>query len=243
MKMKELESRTGVSRESIRYYIREGLLPQPKKLKRNVAEYGIEHVERTQLIKRLQDEHFLPLKVVKDVLDTVTDEASRGTLSRPALSQLLSALIQSSEDPSPVPVGDLIASTCLSEEEIEEMADVNAINIDAEGLLSAQDAEIVRLWADARSAGFTAERGWGLDFLKRYVDICEQWAELETGRFLAAFADTPDEEAAQIGARGLAISNRLAELLHNHAVLRLIRESSELVVTEQERARAARAAR
>ena len=226
MKMKELESRTGVSRESIRYYIREGLLPEPKKLKRNVAEYGIEHVERTQLIKRLQDEHFLPLKVVKKVLDTVTDQASRGTLSRPALSQLLSSLIQGNEDSTPISVTDLVASTCLSEEDIEEMAAVNAIEIDPKGLLSAQDAEVVRLWADARSAGFTADRGWGRDFLKRYVEICEQWAELETGRFLAAFADTPDEEAAEIGARGLAISNRLAALLHNHAVLRLIREST-----------------
>ena len=226
MKMKELESRTGVSRESIRYYIREGLLPQPKKLKRNVAEYGDEHVERTQLIKRLQDEHFLPLKVVKTVLDRVSEEASVRQLTRPALAQLLSALVQDTEDKSPTTVDDFVASTCLSAEEIEAMAEVRAVSIEENGVLQARDAEIVRVWADARAAGFTAERGWDLDFLKQYVALFEHWAQLETELFLNAFCDTPDDEAAEVGARGLAISNRFAALLHNNAVLRLLRESS-----------------
>ena len=69
MKMKELESQTGVNREAIRFYIREGLLPEPEKPRRNVAYYTKEHVERIRLIKKLQDEHFLPLKRVKAVLD------------------------------------------------------------------------------------------------------------------------------------------------------------------------------
>ena len=34
MKMKELETRTGVGREAIRFYIREGLLPDPEKPQR-----------------------------------------------------------------------------------------------------------------------------------------------------------------------------------------------------------------
>ena len=41
MKMKELERETGVGRETIRFYIREGLLPEPERPKRNVAAYGI----------------------------------------------------------------------------------------------------------------------------------------------------------------------------------------------------------
>ncbi len=232
MKMKELEARTGVSRESIRYYIREGLLPQPKKPKRNVAEYGALHVERTQLIKRLQDEHFLPLKVVKKVLNKVADEAALSALSRPGLAQLLSALVQDTEDQAPVSSADLAASTCLSIEEIEGMAEAQAIRIDENGVLAARDAEIVRLWADARTAGFTSERGYDTAFLERYVAIVEQWSELEADHFLDRFADTPDEEAAQIGARGLAISNRLAALLHNNAVLRRLREADGAEVAD-----------
>ena len=54
MKMKELEAATGIGRETIRYYIREGLLPEPVRPKRNVATYGREHVKRLNLIRRLQ---------------------------------------------------------------------------------------------------------------------------------------------------------------------------------------------
>ena len=43
MKMAELERRSGVGRETIRYYIREGLLPEPERRARNVAVYGDVH--------------------------------------------------------------------------------------------------------------------------------------------------------------------------------------------------------
>ena len=39
LKMRDLERATGVGREAIRYYIREGLLPEPERTARNVAWY------------------------------------------------------------------------------------------------------------------------------------------------------------------------------------------------------------
>ena len=33
LKMKDLEAQTGVSREAIHFYLREGLLPEPQRLK------------------------------------------------------------------------------------------------------------------------------------------------------------------------------------------------------------------
>lgn len=222
MKMKELESRTGVNRESIRYYIREGLLPQPKKLKRNVAIYGPEHIDRMQLIKRLQDEHFLPLKVVKDVLEKITDETSFSNLSRPALSALLPTLIQDTADRKPTTLAKLVATTGLEQSEIEQMAEAGAIRISASGNVPARDAEIVRLWASVREAGFSQERGYDIDYLLKYVAIAKQWATLETELFLDAFADTPDNEAAAAGAKGLEISSSLVSLMRTNTVLQII---------------------
>ena len=46
MKMQDLERATGVGRETIRFYIREGLLPQPERPNRNVAWYDESFVER-----------------------------------------------------------------------------------------------------------------------------------------------------------------------------------------------------
>jgi DNA-binding transcriptional MerR regulator len=65
LKMKDLEARTGLTRQAIHFYLREGLLPEPERPKRNVAHYSEEHVDRIKLIKRLQEEKFLPLGVIK----------------------------------------------------------------------------------------------------------------------------------------------------------------------------------
>lgn len=54
MKMQDLERATGVGRETIRFYIREGLLPQPERPNRNVAWYDEAFVARVGLIKELQ---------------------------------------------------------------------------------------------------------------------------------------------------------------------------------------------
>ncbi len=68
MKISELVQRTGVSRETVHYYIREGLLPKPRKRGRNVADYADGYVERIRLIKEFQDRYFLPLAVIKNIL-------------------------------------------------------------------------------------------------------------------------------------------------------------------------------
>ena len=64
LKMKDLERATGVGRETIRFYIREGLLPEPARPGRNVAWYDGAFIERIQLIKELQQKRFLPLHAI-----------------------------------------------------------------------------------------------------------------------------------------------------------------------------------
>jgi DNA-binding transcriptional MerR regulator len=73
LKMAELAERSGVSAPTIRHYLREGLLGDGQEIRRtsrNMAYYPPELVERIQLIKRLQEERFMPLRVIKEVLDS-----------------------------------------------------------------------------------------------------------------------------------------------------------------------------
>ncbi|HEU4461651.1 MAG TPA: MerR family transcriptional regulator [Solirubrobacterales bacterium] len=70
LRMRELAEASGVPAPTIKHYLREGLLPEPVKTSRNMAYYPPEFVDRIKLIKRLQEERFLPLKAIKDVLDT-----------------------------------------------------------------------------------------------------------------------------------------------------------------------------
>lgn len=69
LRMRELAEAAGVSAGTIKHYLREGLLPEPVKTSRNMAWYPRDFVDRVQLIKQLQEERFLPLKVIRDVLE------------------------------------------------------------------------------------------------------------------------------------------------------------------------------
>ncbi|MEJ7893601.1 MAG: MerR family transcriptional regulator [Solirubrobacteraceae bacterium] len=68
LKMAELAERSGVSAGTIKHYLREGLLPEPMRTSRNMAYYPPDFVERIRLIKRLQEERFMPLKRIRDVM-------------------------------------------------------------------------------------------------------------------------------------------------------------------------------
>lgn len=75
--MAELSARSGVPRETIHFYLREGLLPRPRKGGRTVAYYGEEHLERLRTIRRLRDEKYLPLAVIRRLLDAPAAAADR----------------------------------------------------------------------------------------------------------------------------------------------------------------------
>jgi DNA-binding transcriptional MerR regulator len=71
LKMSELADASGVSAGTIKHYLREGLLGDDAgivRTSRNMAWYPPEYVDRIRLIKRLQEERFLPLRLIKDAL-------------------------------------------------------------------------------------------------------------------------------------------------------------------------------
>ncbi len=70
LKIGQLAKIAGVSAPTIKHYVKEGLLPQPVKTSRNMAYYDASCVERINLIKRIQKERFLPLDVIKRLIDS-----------------------------------------------------------------------------------------------------------------------------------------------------------------------------
>ncbi|MDX6655910.1 MAG: hypothetical protein QOH62_703 [Solirubrobacteraceae bacterium] len=72
LKMSELAERSGVSAGTIKHYLREGLLGRGDdvlRTSRNMAYYPPEYVERIKTIKRLQEERFMPLRAIKEILE------------------------------------------------------------------------------------------------------------------------------------------------------------------------------
>src|SRR3954470_18502618 len=75
LKISELADRSDVSVGTIKHYLREGLLPDPVKTSRNMAYYPAEFVDRIKMIKQLQEERYMPLRVIKDLLEEDPDRA------------------------------------------------------------------------------------------------------------------------------------------------------------------------
>ncbi len=227
MKMKELEARTGVNREAIRFYIREGLLPEPDKPRRNVAHYSEEHVERTRLIKKLQEDHFLPLKMVKSVLDSPQAELLTSN-DVPGMAHFLPALLRDTEPGPNRTLGEVSEQSGLSREDIQALARLDAISISDEGSIDFRDAAIINAWGKAQEFGFNAARGYTDEFFAHYVEATKSLAEFEVERFFQHFDTQDGQSAAQQGASGIEIANSIITLLHTRFILQAIqRRTSE----------------
>ena len=77
LRISELAERAEVPVATVRHYLREGLLPEPVKTSRNMAYYPPEFVDRIRLIKQLQEERFMPLRVIRDLLEREDAEPER----------------------------------------------------------------------------------------------------------------------------------------------------------------------
>lgn len=71
MRVSELSARSGVPVPTIKYYLREGLLPRGEVTAATQAAYGEEHLRRLRLIRAMSEVGDLPLADIRRVLDAV----------------------------------------------------------------------------------------------------------------------------------------------------------------------------
>src|SRR5680860_970055 len=74
MRISELSRTTGVALATIKYYLREGLLPPGLQTSATQATYGEHHVERLRLVRALVEVGGLSIATVRDVLGCLDDE-------------------------------------------------------------------------------------------------------------------------------------------------------------------------
>jgi len=93
----ELVKRTQVSKQTIHHYINAGVLPKPRKLGRNSADYSDWYVDQIRTIKALQKNQLLPLSEIGKILKKQQGAASPD----PSLLQLQSQYLKPVERLSP----------------------------------------------------------------------------------------------------------------------------------------------
>jgi DNA-binding transcriptional MerR regulator len=222
MRMRELERLTGVGRETIRFYIREGLLPEPERTSANSASYREEHVTRLRAIKRLQEERFLPLAIIRALLDAEDGERWLHADAFPDLDAMLRARLDARLDASGdgLTLAGLVAETGVPTEILDEEVAHGLLQPDANGRFGPRDLAIAKCLADLRAIGFTEERGFGHRG-GMYVEFVRWLVAQEMRLFLDNTAGkVSDAEALAMAERGIGTINEMLSLMRTREILR-----------------------
>ena len=222
LKMKDLEAQTDVSREAIHFYLREGLLPEPERPKRNVAHYNAGHVQRIKLIKRLQEERFLPLSVIKQMLEQA--EAAADDVGGLAAFEFALASMLNGDVPEPdQALADVAERAGLEIADVRQLAEAGVVRLITRGTddyLDFRDAAIVEHWGRLLADGFGNVPGYDEAYLARYATALAQLAEQEVALFLDSFGTELTDETAALANRGIETTNEIFARMRTQALLR-----------------------
>jgi DNA-binding transcriptional MerR regulator len=219
LRMKDLCAATGLERQAIHFYIKEGLLPPGRKTGRNTAVYGPEHVERLRLIRQLQHERFLPLKAIRALLDEKDDSYS------PEQKRLLAEVrerltpLVGSVDPGPaLPAAPILERVGLSRADLDEMvaAGVLHTHADADGAptVATTDVWMLELFGAMRAAGFTRELGFTAHDLAMYPTAIGQLFQAEKRLLADRLSALPPDQIAAMVERALPVVHQLITRYH-----------------------------
>lgn len=184
----EVVRRSGVTKETIHFYLREGLLPPPRKTARNAALYGEEHLHRLRLIRSLREEHLLPLKAIKSLLDDQPELqfSADQFATLQALRRLkLNDLRQQSSGGERRLTRDLARELGLTASELQEMREIKLLTAGDDEIPDADETECLRLWTLVRDSGIDAAKG----FSPRDIHYIDQAAKFLFEREVALFKD------------------------------------------------------
>ena len=214
LRMRELAERSGVSPGTIRYYLREGLLGGGEdvvRTSRNMAYYPPEYVERIALIKRLQEERFLPLRVIKGALQEhpervralveLEDRILEGALAAEERGHLSR---RSAEERYGIPRNVL-----------DRLAEIGVLTPSRRGY-GRDDVRIIEAIASFRAGGYDETLGFTVYDTLRYRRALEPLVDEELGALLGRLAGEVDvERALEIVAAGVDPLRELIGAMHS----------------------------
>jgi DNA-binding transcriptional MerR regulator len=225
LKMSELAEASGVSAGTIKHYLREGLLPEPVKTSRNMAYYPPESVERITLIKRLQEERFMPLKAIRKVIE---DDPERAR----ALVEVEDKIIeraQRREASSRVSRTEAERRYGIPREALERLEEIGVLTPNSRGY-GELDARMLEAISRFRAGGYDTEIGFTVYDTLRYKDALQQLVKEEVEVVLERLAgDVEPDRIVELLEAGTEPLRDLIAAMH-----------SKLLVEELRRHRASR---
>jgi len=219
LKISELAEEAGVPVATVRHYLREGLLPEGEKTSRNMAYYPPELVERIRLIKQLQEERFMPLRVIGELLDR-EDDLDKLRAELEASDRVYELAI--GDQGERTSAGELAQRTGVPEPVIAALEEVEVIG-PGDGGYSDADARIVEAIGRFRAGGYDESIGFTVHDAARFIEPLEQLA----GRELTMLADKlvgrhEPRRVVELYEAGIDPLRALIAAMHDRAVIREI---------------------
>jgi len=199
LKMSELAEASGVSAGTIKHYLREGLLPEPVRTSRNMAYYPPDFVERIRLIKRLQEERFMPLKLIKGVLA----DAERPRIPRGEVAQRF----------------DLPANV------LDRLEEIGVLTPEAGGY-DADDVAVIEAIVRFRAGGYEEALGFTVYDTLRYREALEPLVREEVRVLLERLSGEDPDRAVEIIRAGREPLRDLIGAMHSKLLHRELRRQS-----------------
>jgi DNA-binding transcriptional MerR regulator len=215
LKMGELAERSGVSAGTIKHYLREGLLGgqgEVVRTSRNMAYYPPDFVERIRLIKRLQEERFMPLKHIRAVLSEEDPERVRSLVD--AEDRILRAAAEADAGPR-LSRREVLARYELPANVLDRLAEVGAVTPTRAGY-DADDLKVLEAIVRFRAGGYDEALGFTVYDTVRYREALEPLVREEVRVLLDRLAgEVPPDRAVEIIRSGADPLRELIGALHS----------------------------
>lgn len=226
LKMSELARRSGVSAGTIRHYLREGLLGEGLEIRRtsrNMAYYPEEFVARIELIKRLQEQRFMPLRVIRDLLREDPERAE-------AMIELEDRIIEralTGAEQSSVSVAEVRERYAIPENVLARLADIGVLTPTRRRKGPAydeDDVKIIEAICRFRAGGYEEELGFTVYDTLRYHEALRPLVEEEVRALLDRLAGEVEvERAVEMISDGAEPLRELIGAIHSKLLLAELR--------------------
>jgi DNA-binding transcriptional MerR regulator len=194
LKMAQLVERSGVSAATIKYYLREGVLGAQDgvvRTSRNMAWYPPEFVERIQLVKRLQEQRYWPLRLIRELMQNAPEEVARIVATE---DRILARAVES-RDRGRMSARAVQSTYDLPQAVLDRLAEIGVLTPTARGYDS-DDVAIIEAISRFRAGGYEQSLGFTVYDTLRYREALAPLVIEEVSTLITRVTTQVDEERA-----------------------------------------------
>jgi DNA-binding transcriptional MerR regulator len=227
LRISELSDRSGVPVATIHHYLREGLLPEPVRTSRNMSYYPPEFVERIRLIKQLQEERFMPLRVIRGLLERGEADPERLRAMIEVEDRILASALAGER--TRTSAAEVRQRYAMPADVLDRLAELGVTSPNSRGY-SPSDVRIIEAISRFRAGGYDEAIGFTVYDTLRYKRALEDLVREEVAVVMDRLAGKVDpERVVELLEAGAEPLKDLIAAMH-----------SKLLVAELERQREAR---